>query len=83
MLPAAFGLLNTSLLNVSKVKTGYVTCARLVYKRSGRYAMHVYSAEAKEPPAWNEYGWGRTRAAAGEPARVSGYLYSSGICGKR
>ena len=57
MLPAAFGLLNTSLLNVSKVKTGYVTCARLVYKRSGRYAMHVYSAEAKEPPAWNEYGW--------------------------
>ena len=29
VLPAAFGLLNTSLLNVSKVKTGYVTCARL------------------------------------------------------
>lgn len=57
MLPAAFGLLNTSLLNVSSVKTGYVTCARLVYKRGGRYAMHVYTAEAKEPPAWNEFGW--------------------------
>ena len=56
VLPAAFGLLNSSLLNVSKVKTGYVTCARLVYLK-GKYKMHVYTAEAKEPPAWNEYGW--------------------------
>ena len=56
VLPAAFGLLSTSLLNVSKVKTGYVTCARLVYLK-GKYKMHVYTAEAKEPPAWNEYGW--------------------------
>ena len=56
VLPATFGLLNTSLLNVSKVKTGYVTCARLVYLK-GKYKMHVYTAEAKEPPAWNEYGW--------------------------
>ncbi len=56
VLPAAFGLLNASLLNVSKVKTGYVTCARLVYL-NGKYKMHVYTAEAKEPPAWNEYGW--------------------------
>ena len=56
VLPAAFGLLNTSVLNVSKVKTGYVTCARLVYLK-GKYKMHVYTAEAKEPPAWNEYGW--------------------------
>ena len=56
VLPAAFGLLNASLLNVSKVKTGYVTCARLVYLK-GKYKMHVYTAEAKEPPAWNEYGW--------------------------
>ena len=56
VLPAAFGLLNTSLLNVSKVKTGYVTCARLVYLK-GKYKMHVYTAQAKEPPAWNEYGW--------------------------
>jgi L-fucose isomerase-like protein len=55
-LPAAFGLLNASLLNVSKVKTGYVTCARLVYLK-GKYKMHVYTAEAKEPPAWNEFGW--------------------------
>ena len=56
VLPAAFGLLNTSLLNVSKVKTGYVTCARLVYL-NGKYKMHVYTAEAKNPPQWNEYGW--------------------------
>ena len=56
VLPAAFGLLNSSLLNVSKVKTGYVTCARLVYL-NGKYKMHVYTAEAKTPPAWNEYGW--------------------------
>ena len=41
VLPAAFGLLNTSLLCVSKVKTGYVTCARLAYMH-GRYRMHVY-----------------------------------------
>ena len=56
VLPAAFGLLNASLLNVSKVKTGYVTCARLVYLK-GKYKMHVYTAEAKNPPAWNEFGW--------------------------
>lgn len=56
VLPAAFGLLNTSLLNVSKVKTGYVTCARLAYF-GGKYRMHVYTGEAKTPPAWNEFGW--------------------------
>ena len=56
VLPASFGLLNSSLLNVSKVKTGYVTCARLYYL-NGKYKMHVYTAEAKTPPAWNEYGW--------------------------
>lgn len=56
VLPAAFGLLNASLLNVSRVKTGYVTCARLYYL-NGKYKMHVYTAEAKNPPAWNEFGW--------------------------
>ena len=56
MTPVAFGLLNKSLLNVSKVKTGYVTCARLVFS-DGRYKMHYYTAEAKTPPAWNEFGW--------------------------
>ena len=56
VLPAAFGLLSSSLLNVSKVKTGYVTCARLVYLK-GKYKMHIYTAEAKAPPTWNEFGW--------------------------
>ena len=56
MLPAAFGLLSSSLLNVSKVKTGYVTCARLIYI-NGKYKMHVYTAEARTPESWNEYGW--------------------------
>ena len=56
MLPAAFGLLSASLLNVSKVKTGYVTCCRLVYKK-GKYFMHCYTGEAKTPPSWEEFGW--------------------------
>ena len=56
VLPAAFGLLNTSVLIVSKAKTGYVTCCRLVYLK-GKYKMHVYTGEAKDPPAWNEFGW--------------------------
>ncbi len=56
VLPAAFGLLNASLLNVSKVKTGFVTCVRLVYT-GRRYKMHMYTAEAKSPLPWNEFGW--------------------------
>ena len=56
VLPAAFGLLNTSVLNVSKAKTGKVTCCRLVYLK-GKYKLHMYTGEAKDPPAWNEYGW--------------------------
>ena len=56
VLPAAFGLLNSSLLNVSKVKTGYVTCCRLVYK-AGKYCVHCYTGEAKTPPSWEEFGW--------------------------
>ncbi len=56
VLPTAFGLLSASLLNVSKLKTGEVTCARLVYKK-GHYYMHVYTGEAKTPPAWEEFGW--------------------------
>ena len=56
VLPAAFGLLSTSLLNVSRVKTGYVTCVRLVYA-GGKYKLHVYTGEAKTPESWNEFGW--------------------------
>lgn len=56
MLPASFGLLSSSLLNVSKARTGYVTCARLIYLK-GVYKMHIYTGEAKEPPPWEEFGW--------------------------
>lgn len=56
VLPAAFGLLGASLLNVSRVKTGQVTCARLIYKK-GRYAMHLYTGEARTPSPWSEFGW--------------------------
>lgn len=56
VLPTAFGLLSSSLLNVSKVKTGYVTCARLIYV-NGHYKMHVYTADAKTPAQWEECGW--------------------------
>lgn len=56
MLPAAFGLLSASLLNVSKVKPGYVTCTRLVC-RKGKYGIHFYTGEGKKPPVWEECGW--------------------------
>lgn len=56
ILPAAFGLLEGSLLNVSKVRDGYVTCTRLAYKK-GRYVMHAYTGEARQPPKWEEFGW--------------------------
>lgn len=56
MLPTAFGLLNASLLNVSKVRTGRVTCVRLLYS-GGRYKLHMYTGTARQPQPWNEYGW--------------------------
>jgi len=54
--PTVFGLLSASLLNVSEVKTGLVTCARLIYKKNGYY-MHIYTGNAKPPPLWEEFGW--------------------------
>lgn len=56
VLPTAFGLLSASLLNVSKVKTGHVTCTRLIYM-NGNYKMHVYTANAETPAKWEECGW--------------------------
>lgn len=56
VLPTSFGLLSASLLNVSRVKTGLVTCMRLVY-RDGAYYMHLYLADAKTPNPWEECGW--------------------------
>ena len=56
ILPATFGLLSQSILNVSKVKTGTVTMSRLVYK-DGKYTMQVVLGEGKNPPKWEECGW--------------------------
>ncbi len=56
VLPAAFGLLDQGILNVSKVRTGTVTMSRLVYK-DGVYRMQVVLGEGKEPPKWEECGW--------------------------
>lgn len=56
VMPTAFGEFGEGLLNVSEVKTGRVTLARLAYN-GDCYAMHVITGEAVAPPAWEEAGW--------------------------
>ena len=56
VLPAAFGLLDQGILNVSKVKTGIVTMSRLTYKQ-GKYTMQIILGKGKNPPKWEECGW--------------------------
>ena len=56
VLPAAFGLLDQGILNVSKVKTGTVTMSRLTYK-NGKYTMQIILGDGKTPPKWEECGW--------------------------
>lgn len=56
IMPAAFGQLSTSLLNVSKYKSGTVTLARLI-DFDGKYRMHLLKGEAKQPRPWEECGW--------------------------
>ncbi|MBQ3639308.1 MAG: hypothetical protein II955_02165 [Clostridia bacterium] len=56
VLPAAFGLLDQGILNVSKVKTGTVTMSRLTYK-NGKYTMQILLGKGKTPPKWEECGW--------------------------
>ncbi len=53
---AAFGQVSTSILNVSKYKDGLVTIARLIYL-DGKYYMHMFTGDAKQPPVWEESGW--------------------------
>ena len=57
LLPTGFGSFSASLVNISKLKTGFVTCARL-YNKDGKYYMHLFTANAKPPMAWEECGWG-------------------------
>jgi len=54
--PATFGLLSTSLLNVSRFKDGEITLARLIWS-GGKYRMHLLTGKAEQPPRWEECGW--------------------------
>jgi hypothetical protein len=56
VMPTAFGEFGEGLLNVSKLKTGPVTVARLTYT-GNQYAMHMATGEAVPPRIWEEAGW--------------------------
>ena len=56
VLPNAFGDFGEGLLNVSRVKTGRVTLARLTHS-GDRYSLHLATGEAKTPGLWEEAGW--------------------------
>lgn len=56
VLPNAFGDFGEGLLNVSSLKTGRATIARLAAS-NGYYYMHIMTGEARKPAAWEEAGW--------------------------
>ncbi len=56
VMPNAFGSFGEGLLNVSKVRTGKVTLARLAMV-DGQYVMHATLANAVTPEKWEEAGW--------------------------
>ncbi|MBR2870931.1 MAG: hypothetical protein IKB98_06130 [Clostridia bacterium] len=56
ILPATFGELTQSLLNVSKVKTGELVMCRLTCT-NGKYYMHMVNGEGVTPESWEECGW--------------------------
>ena len=56
VVPTKFGQLSEGILNISKVKTGKVTLARLGYS-NGKYIMHITTGTAVEPRSWEEIGW--------------------------
>ena len=56
VLPNAFGDFSEGLLNVSRLKTGRVTLARLTHT-GDRYGMHLAAGEARTPRPWEEAGW--------------------------
>ena len=56
VMPTAFGEFGEGLLNVSKIKTGPATIARLT-STGDRYTMHLAKGEAVTPRAWEEAGW--------------------------
>ncbi len=56
VMPTAFGEFGEGLLNVSEVKTGPVTLARLTHT-GDRYMMHIATGEGTSPRPWEEAGW--------------------------
>ena len=56
VMPNSFGEFGEGLLNVSKIKTGEITLARLSYS-GNTYCMHVVTGEGKPPKKWEEAGW--------------------------
>ena len=56
VMPTSFGEFGEGLLNVSKIKTGEVTLARLSYT-GNKYCMHVVTGVGKSPRKWEEAGW--------------------------
>ncbi|MFH1476347.1 MAG: hypothetical protein ABIH24_02480 [Verrucomicrobiota bacterium] len=56
ILPSAFGGFGEGLLNVSRLKTGKVTIARLGYS-GDHYFLHIVTGRAKTPLKWEEAGW--------------------------
>ena len=52
----AFGGFGEGILNISKVKTGPVTLARLNCE-NGKYSLHIVTGEAVIPRSWEEAGW--------------------------
>lgn len=56
VLPTSFGEFGEGLLNVSKIKPGEVTLARMSYT-GNQYCMHVATGEAHQPRLWEEAGW--------------------------
>ena len=56
VMPNSFGDFGEGLLNVSKIKTGEVTLARLSHT-GNKYCMHVVTGEGKSPRKWEEAGW--------------------------
>ncbi|MCK9265747.1 hypothetical protein M0P98_02515 [bacterium] len=56
ILPNAFGSFGEGLLNVSKIKTGRMTIARLDIS-AGEYLFHTTVGNSRAPLKWEEAGW--------------------------
>jgi L-fucose isomerase-like protein len=54
--PTSFGEFGEGLLNISRIKAGKVTLARLS-STGNKYCMHVVTGEGISPRKWEEAGW--------------------------